>query len=233
MGMNWDEAREILGTLVDGCDPRTGEMLPVGHVLLEEDVMEALLIAVDALRGKGPDAGIPLPEQDIRTALEILQAAGRRPTANSIAGFLLGDRAFKVPELLGHPFYGKLAGRFTKGAFKDQIEAWLAEHLPRAQSREFEPHAHFNPPTYNRLSERAIQQLKEKVAALPITKTTGLSETLMALRRSLPRANEPWPEEEVRLLRIALDFTNDVEFLSGCFGRSVLSIQAQGGKVLG
>lgn len=226
--MTPEEAREILTALADGCDPATGETLPVGHILLQEDVIEALLIAIDSLSGKGPSSPISLPEQDIQAAMDILQDAGRRPTANSIAGFLLGDRAFKVPELLAHPFFGKLAGRFTKGAFRDQIEAWLAEHHPKQPRPAAETHPYFEEPPQNRLTERAIQQLREKVKGLPMQRTEGLSEALIERRKIHPRSHEPWPEEELRLLTIALQYTNDTEFLADCFGRSVASIVAQG-----
>ncbi|MFN8393893.1 MAG: hypothetical protein U0176_04395 [Bacteroidia bacterium] len=230
--MTPEQARDILTALADGCDPTTGETLPVGHILLEEDVIEALLIAIDGLRGSGPTTSVALPEQDIQAAMGILQDAGRRPTANSIAGFLLGDRAFKFPELLGHPFHGKLAGRFTKGAFRDQIEAWLAEHHPKQPRPAAEAHPYFEEPPVNRLTERAIQQLREKVAALPMQKTEGLSEALIERRKIHPRSHEPWPEEELRLLTIALQYTNDTEFLADCFGRSVASIVAQGTVLL-
>ncbi len=232
--MTQTEAREILEALADGCSPFSGEVLPEDHILMEEPVIEALLIALEALRGKSPKVMLDIAEDDIQTAVAAFELADINPTANRLATFLSGTRAFKNPELIRHPLYGKYGRLHSKGALTDHMEVWIEKNLkpllpPRAET---EPHPYFNEPHFNKLSEKAIQQLKEKVTALPIVRVEGLSESLMERRKVSPRSHEPWPDAEIRLLNIALDFTNDLEFLATCFGRSTTAIVAQGNKIL-
>lgn len=232
--MTQAEAREILEALADGCSPLSGEVLPADHILMEEQVIEAILVAIDALRGKTPKAPLDIPEDDIHVAVAAFESVEINPTANRLASFLSGTRAFKEAELLRHPLYGKYGRLHAKGALTDHLADWILKHLkPAAQPRiETEPHPYFNEPHFNKLSEKAMQQLKEKVSSIPLVRVEGLSESLIERRKLFSRSHEPWPEEEIRLLNIALDFTNDAEFLGTCFGRSATAITAQSTKLL-
>ncbi len=230
--MTQSQAREILEALADGCSPLSGEVLPEDHILMEESVIEALLIAIELLRGKVPKAVLDIDEEDIRYAVAAFETVDMNPTANRLATFLSGTRAFKNPELIHHPLYGKYGRKHSKGALNDYLEIWVEKNLKPANASDGEPHPYFNEPHFNKLSEKATLQLKEKVVALPMVRVDGLSESLLERRKVFPRSHEPWPDEEVRLLNIALDFTNDLEFLATCFGRSTTAISAQSVKLL-
>ena len=93
-------------------------------------------------------------------------------------------------------------------------------------------HPYFQAAPYNKLTERGITQLKEKINELPLLRTEGLSDSLIERRLTWPRSHEPWPEEEIRLLKKALEFTNDLAFLSTAFGRTDFAISAQAEKLL-
>jgi len=248
------EALLILEAMADGCSPLTGEVLPHDHLLLDESVMEAVLIAIEAMRGKpasatakparnarsatplGPDQAMPLedvdlPDDDLMLAVSLYRAHDTNPTANRIAALLCGTPAVKIAELVQHPLYGKYAARYQKAQIVPWLDEWILKNNINPPTVK-EIHPYFAEPHHNRLSERAVEQLKEKVVAIPIVRVEGLSEELIERRKTLPRSHEPWPEEEMRLLKKAIEFTNDLPFLSQCFGRSELAISAQAEKWL-
>lgn len=234
--MTQSEAMAILEAMADGCDPLTGEALPVDHVLMEESVMEALLIALESLRGKPAPAEIDLPTDDLMTAIEVFRALHINPTANRVGGFLTGEAKFKEADLQRHPLQGKY-GHFKKSQVVPWLDAWMLHHQIHApkvrEDGSFILHPFFDAPHHNKLTPAAEKQLREKVAAIPIQRTENLSEYVLEQRKMLPRSNEPWTEEELRLLKIALQFTNDVALLSSAFGRSERSISAQSERIFG
>jgi hypothetical protein len=89
----------------------------------------------------------------------------------------------------------------------------------------------FKKEKFNRLSENAIKQLKEKVNELGIEKTENLSEYVLNARTIHPRAYESWSDKEKTLLSKALEYTNDLDLLSTCFQRGKGSIEACGLKM--
>lgn len=247
--MTHSEARIILEAMADGCDPLTGEALPMDHLLLDESVMEALLIALEALHATPENGSKPAPRKPVKTiplpidfalpdgelmeAVELYRALATNPTANRIAALLCGAPAVKDAELKAHPLFGRYASHFQKAQIVPWLEEWMVKNNivpPKDAPKELHPY--FNEPHFNKLSDKAVQQLKEKVVALPITKTEDLSEHVIERRLTLPRYQEPWPEEEIRLLKIATEFTNDLAFLGECFGRSPLALSAQAEKWL-
>ncbi len=242
----------ILEAMADGCSPLTGEVLPHDHLLLDERVMEAVLIALEVMRGQPAVASsprrkpveatgeapaafaeVPIPDDELFAAVEVFKGLSITPTAHRLSAFLCGERKFKEPELLHHPLAGKYHDLYQKAQLVPSVEAWIKQYNvipPRDNLKEIHPF--FAEPHFNKLSERAIEQLKEKVTAIPIVKVEGLSEDLIERRKTMPRSHEPWPEEELRLLRKATEFTNDLQFLSTCFGRSELALSAQAEKWL-
>jgi hypothetical protein len=222
--------------MADGCSPLTGEVLPADHVLLDERVMEALLIAIEALQGKPLPVDVQLDADDLLEAVELYRALAITPTAHRLSALLAGERSIKDTELLQHALYGKHRGRYTKAQLLPSVEQWVKQHNinPPKQRPEGERviHPYFQAAPYNKLSERAIAQLKEKIHELPLQRTEGLSASLIERRLTWPRSHEPWPEEEMRLLKKALEFTNDLAFLSTAFGRTDFAISAQAEKLL-
>lgn len=85
----------------------------------------------------------------------------------------------------------------------------------------------FRRSTYNRLAPAAINQLKEKVGALDLQVKDTATDHVEAAREDHSRAYEPWTKAEEKLLWRAMDFTNDLSFLSQCFQRSKSSISAK------
>ncbi len=250
--MTPNEALLIFEAMADGCSPLTGEVLPHDHLLLDESVMEAVLIAIESLRGKSASATskpsrnakpgnsaaqalpleqVDLPDEDLMTAVTLYRSLDTNPTANRIAALLCGNSAVKMTELLQHHLFGKYAERYQKAQIVPWLDEWILKNNINPPTVK-EIHPYFAEPHHNALSERAVEQLKEKVAAIPIVRIEGLSEELVERRKTLPRSHEPWPEEETRLLKKATEFTNDLPFLSQSFGRSELAISAQAEKWL-
>jgi hypothetical protein len=234
--MSPQEAKNILEALADGCSPITGEVLPLDSIVMEEEVIEALLVAIDALRGNTAVSHVQIDPAELMAVVALFRQFDRSASSNQLMHFLLGTRDFKIESMMQHPLYGKYAKRYQKGELGDYLEQWvkaenIVARLPKAAT-ESELHPFFHAPIYNKLSEKGIEQLRTKVKALPMQHVANLSEALIERRKLHPRANEPWPEEEQRLLKIALEYTNDIEFLVGCFGRSYASIAAQSEKFL-
>jgi hypothetical protein len=75
----------------------------------------------------------------------------------------------------------------------------------------------FRRSNYNRLAPAAINQLKEKVRALEGQVKDTATEHVEAAREDHSSAYEPWRKAEEKLLCRAMDFTNDLGFLSQCF----------------
>ena len=234
--MTTSEARAILEAMADGCNPHTGEVLPVEHILMDESVMEALLIAVEALQGKKPIVtNVHLPDEDLFFAVEVFRALQINATAHRVAGFITGEAKFKEADLMKHALFGRHQN-FKKAQVIPWLEEWMLKHnIHQPKVREDGTailYPFFDAPHHNKLSPAAAQQLGDKVLGLPMQRTENLSEYVIEKRKTFPRSNEPWPEEELRLLTIALQFTNDVAFLSQAFGRSELAISAQSEKIL-
>ena len=230
--MTTTEALRILEAMADGCHPITGEVLNLDHVLMQEEVIEALLIAVDAVQGKSLGAEVLLDEADLLEAVAFYRTQEINPTAHRVSAFLTGDKSIKDADWRQHPLFGKNE-RYVKAQLVEPVQAWMERNNihPPKQTGPGELHPYFNAPNYNRLSEKAIQQLREKVTAIPLERTEGLSEYLIERRKTLPRSHEPWGEEEIRMLKIALEYTNDMAFLCDSFGRSEAAISAQAAKL--
>lgn len=249
--MTHTEALSILEAMADGCSPLTGEVLPHYHLLLDESVMEAILIAIESMQGKSAPAtskparntgkvqreptlvDVSLPDDDLMVAVELYRGLATNPTATRLSAFLCGDRSVKDPELTHHPLFGKYGHSYQKADIVPWMDEWIKKNNinpPKENTKVIHPF--FAEPHFNKLSERAIEQLKEKVSAIPLVRVEGLSEELLERRKTMPRSHEPWPEEEQRLLKKAIEFTNDVTFLAQCFGRSELAVSAQAEKWL-
>ncbi|MEE9408021.1 MAG: hypothetical protein V3V28_08095 [Polaribacter sp.] len=90
----------------------------------------------------------------------------------------------------------------------------------------------FNKATFNKLSDNAIQQLKDKINEIGIQKNENLSEYIVSSRITYARAYESWSEKEVELLTKALEYTNHLEILTECFQRGKGSITSYGKKII-
>ena len=237
--MDLREAVQTLEALASGCSPITGEEIDKESVLHERDVIRALQIAIDMLKKEAAEDStvMAIAEEDILTTLAIFEEEKFRPTPNRLMGFLAGTRKFKKEELLAHALYGKYEDRYPKGQMLDFFTQYLEEHGPRrSSSKKNAPHREINffrEERFNRLKESAINQLKEKIAALGMVRPADdLGEIEAQARQKNPRAYEPWTDAEKELLRKAMEYTNDLDLLSACFLRGKSSLESAGQRLL-
>lgn len=228
--MDLKETIEILQSLALGIDPESGESLAENSVLHHKKVHSALLIALYSLETELTKAeGELIPEDEIEKALEALATGDYSGSPNQLTGFFLGNRAFNKGNPTSHDLYGRYDSVYSKGQLLDffmerKEKVKLADEPWREVS-------FFEEPKFNRLSERALEQLRERVDAIPIQRT-DLPNYMLRIREKYPRAYEPWIQDEVYLFSNALKYTNDVEVLAECFGRSNNSVKSFGKRFL-
>ncbi|MBI9066408.1 MAG: hypothetical protein JEZ09_03880 [Salinivirgaceae bacterium] len=229
---------EILEALASGYSPTTGEELEKDNVLNERNVIRALQIAINELKLNSYTnrKEIQISEEDIRNSIEVFKQSKINLTPNRLTNFLLGVKKFKQEEINKNELYGKYKFIKTKGFLTDHLTEFLNEFYPSTKKeRNEDPWSNidfFQQQTFNKLSENAINQLKQKVSELEITKVENLSEYIQKARIQYPRAYEPWSDKEKELLNKALDFTNDIDLLTSCFLRGKGAIESYGKRLL-
>ncbi|WP_420320959.1 hypothetical protein [Flagellimonas sp.] len=236
--MNIDKTKEILQALASGCSPTTGEMIENESVLNERDVIRALQIAIDNLKANEPQtiSDVEIDETDIKSVISLFKEEEQNPTSNKLVGFFLGTRKFKNETLVSNRLYGKYRNLYQKGQLLDFFNQYLVDNkLANRNNRKNNPYKEidfFQKETFNRLSEKAINQLKEKVDELGILRTENLSEYVQNARINHPRAYESWTDMEKELLNKAIEYTNDLDLLSDCFQRGKGSIESCGQRLI-
>jgi len=236
--MDRNRTIEILEALASGCSPTTGEMLENESVLNERDVIRALQIAIDNLKTDEPQtiSNVEIDETDIKSVIDLFKEEEPNPTSNKLVGFFLGTRKFKNETLISNQLYGKYRNLYQKGQLLDFFTQYFADNnLTNRNNRKNNPYKEidfFQKETFNRLSEKAINQLKEKVDELGVLKTENLSEYVQNARINHPRAYESWTDMEKELLNKAIEYTNDLDLLSNCFQRGKGSIESCGQRLI-
>lgn len=236
--MDRNKTIEILEALASGCSPTTGEMIENESVLNERDVIRALQIAIDNLKTSDPQtiSDVKIDETDIKSVIDLFKEEEQNPTSNKLVGFFLGTRKFKNETLVSNQLYGKYRNLYQKGQLLDFFTQYFADNnLTNRNNRKNNPYKEidfFQKETFNRLSEKAINQLKEKVDELGILKTENLSEYVQNARINHPRAYESWTDAEKELLNKAIEYTNDLDLLSDCFQRGKGSIESCGQRLI-
>lgn len=238
--MNINKTIEILEALASGCSPATGERIPENSVLNERDVIRALQIAIDNLK-KGAsvisDPGIEIDNEDIKVAIHLFQEHENTATANRLTDFFLATRAFRNAVFTQNKLYGKYKKLYKKGHLQDFFANYLLQNgyssSQRIRSKKpWDDIDFFQKKAFNDLSEADINQLKEKVNELGVTKTDKISDDVKTARINHPRAYEPWNETEKKLLINALQYTNDIKLLMQCFQRGEGAIVSYGKKLI-
>lgn len=236
--MDTNKTIEILEALASGCSPTTGEMIDNDSVLNERDVIRALQIAIDRLKTNESQSvsDVEIDELDIKNVIELFKKEEQNPTSSKLVGFFLGTRNFKNETLTSNKFYGKYRNLYLKGQLLDFFTQYLSDNnLTNRNSLKNNPYKEidfFQKETFNKLSEKAINQLKEKIHELGVQKTENLSEYVQNARINHPRAYESWTETEKELLSKAIQYTNDLELLSNCFQRGKGSIESCGQRLI-
>ncbi len=229
---------EILEALASGCSPATGEVVCDESVLNERDVIRALQMAIGHLKEnvRVRANNVQICEEDIESAIQLFKGEGLNPTTNRLTGFFLGNRNFKKERLVSNELYGKYKDVYLKGQLLDFFD----QHLPkdRLSNRDgqkghpWKEVDHFLGETFNKLPERALDRLKERVEELGVLKTENLDAHVQNARIHHPRAYEAWTDPERELLYKALQYTNDLELLSVCFQRGKGSIRSYGKRLI-
>jgi hypothetical protein len=233
--MDRNKTIEILDALASGCSPITGETINES-ILNERIVIRALQAAIDLLRDKKVNivSEIEINEKDIKAAIQLYKQHNQNPTSHKLTGLFLGTRKFKNNSLITNELYGKYREEYTEGQLLDFFSKYFAENKLTSNIKTdlYSEIDFFKKEKFNRLSENAIKQLKEKVNELGIEKTENLSEYVLNARTIHPRAYESWSDKEKTLLSKALEYTNDLDLLSTCFQRGKGSIEACGLKII-
>lgn len=235
--MTKSEALKILDALADGCDPTTGEVLKEDIIFADRKVIRALQMGIDAIDRSMvfiDDIKEEISEEAIREINILFDKSLINLTIKRTARFLCGIGYDDNDLISGHRLYGSY-----RDVYKNtQLEHYLKQFenlFPKAYSVARNPEADdfFSGETYNKLSEKAIEQLKERINSIEIVKTEeDLLPSIVKTREKYPRSHEPWSEEELNLLRTAIKYTNDIKFLSECFQRGENSIYAYTSRVL-
>jgi ATP-dependent DNA helicase RecQ len=170
--------------------------------------------------------------------------------AYSLVGKLLvGDDSKTISsEKKRLSFYGILKNRKTFSEIYEKLKLFYGEP---AQQKSIEPkekkerseaeiekqqlgNSYFSGETYNRIPEQRQRALKEIISGIPLAKPNEKLTTasIIEKRKTHPRFMEPWSDQETLLLEEVAGQTNDMKFLSDCFGRNDNSIKAALGNVL-
>lgn len=233
--MDRDKTIEILEALASGCSPITGETINES-ILNERVVIRALQAAIDLLKNDKTNtvSEIEISEKDINAAILLYKQQNQNPTSHKLTGLFLGTRKFKNNFLITNQLYGKYKYQYTEGQLLDFFSNYFAENKLTNNSKNdlYGEIDFFRKENFNKLSENAIKQLKEKVNELGIEKTENLSEYILNARIIYPRAYESWSDKEKALLSKALEYTNDLDLLSTCFQRGKGSIESCGQKLI-
>ncbi len=122
-------------------------------------------------------------------------------------------------------FFGLLHEQSKFTTIRAHLLPYFEKHFYSESQKQLDEF--FSEPFYNLLDKKSTQRLIAAISYLPLEKPTeGLSEALQALRKTHPRANEPWSEKEIELYRNATEHTNDLHFLSNAFQRSEKSVKS-------
>ncbi|MBE9491018.1 MAG: hypothetical protein IMY67_12030 [Bacteroidetes bacterium] len=231
------KAIEILEALASGCSPTTGELLENESILNEREVIRALQMAIDELkRNSNTNSIVEIEEIEINEVLELLKLHSIRPTYSRITGFFLGKRKFKIDEITSNRLYGKYSEIFKRGELMDYFVQYFKDNnYTNRENRKNQPWKEidfFKKATFNKLSNNAIQQLKDKINEIGIEKTENLSKYITNSRITYARAYESWSEKEIELLTKAIEYTNDLSILTDCFQRGKGSIESYGKKII-
>jgi len=236
--MDIDKTITILEALAAGYSPLTGVQIDKESLLNERDIIRAFQFAIDHLKNQSSlsESKVNIPEGDIQNVINLFREEGKNPNANSLYGFFMGNVKFKNEKFISNPLFGKLRNTYTKGQVLDYFTNYCLDHnfgSPRKLIVElYRDIDFFQQEKFNRLTDRAVDQLKEKVKELGILKIENIPDYVQAARKVYPRAYESWSEKETELLSKAIKYTNDLDLLSQCFQRGKNSIEILGKKLI-
>lgn len=242
---------EVLEALASGCSPQTGEVIANDSVLNERNVIRALERAIYVLEEiensneqpnekKVQSTEIYIDNKEINKAVELFQSIEYMPTYSRLTHFFLKSKHFEFPVLNSNELYGKYFGLYTKHDLHKLFKHYLIENgftLFGKKKKDKKPDpwndiGFFQQEKFNNLTDKAIEQLKNKINEIGVLKTENLSEHYIKARTRHFRAYESWTDQEKILLETAMKYTNDLELLSSCFQRGEGAIESCGKKLI-
>jgi hypothetical protein len=245
--MTKEEALHILNALAEGCSPFTGEVIDHCNVLNEREVIRALQMGIDALKTEeayskkfaleAPE-DLSLDEGLIMTVLNKFKSLQYAATPHKLTLFFRGSKALHNEHLKEDELFGCLKGKARYYSLKYFLEDYFDKHEKKLAEYCFDEKAwekidFFEKKYFCRLSEKATNQLRQKISQIElIKKEEDLSDALLNIRMHHPRSHEPWSETEKELLCKAMHYTNDLKLLSTCFQRGERSIEIAGKKLI-
>ena len=222
--------------LLNRCNPVTGEFCR-DAILNEIPVREMLEWALAQSKTCLPSHETPkriLKETDIEMVMNRLLNLKLNVTPAMIQYYFLGTRVKRLTPVYNDPLFGSIS-RDVSSRIRLEIEDYLQQTHPSlfGPTSPIEKHPFFIQSVFNHLPAEAVTLLEEDIARIPIIrKGTALTPNIMKIRKTHPRSHEPWNKFETTLLDKALDYTNDLEFLSRIFKRGTNSMYISAVKLL-
>ncbi|RYD97191.1 MAG: hypothetical protein EOP54_11650 [Sphingobacteriales bacterium] len=230
--MNLHQTITVLEALASGCSPATGAMVAGESVLNERDVIRALQVAIEQLKNEPPgkQPGVKIDPEDIHEAIRLFKEHQQAASPQNLAGFFLATKAFKQEPIRVHALYGKYKDLYANGQLQDFFTAWLQDN--KTEEKPWKGIDFFQQPGFNHYTATAIDQLKQQVSALGLSKRDHLVAYIQKARLHYPRSHEPWKAPEDELLWAALQQTNELSLLSDCFQRGANAIEERAKRLL-
>lgn len=170
--------------------------------------------------------------------LSEMQQVGISARATSLAHLLMGSAlAGKESESASLAWFGSLRHRLKYGEVLDRVKPKISALMKATdvtdEARLKAAKEMFDGEKYRRYTPADEQRLRMLIARIAIVKKPENfgTERMREMRAQFPRHQEPWYEEEKKLLNEALRLTNDEDVLSNWFGRSPNSMRAMGAQM--
>jgi len=167
-----------------------------------------------------------LDDSLLKKCTEEMKAKGM-PLSPRILGLVLaGSSARGITEKERElSFYGRIHGNVK--AVQAKVRTYFEDHIFSETKAKTE--AYFSAAIFNNLNEAERESIKLMIKKIPIEKPTETltRPDLIELRKTFPRAHEPWSEKEVLEFQNVIAHTNDINFLSDVFQRSHSSMRAK------
>ena len=201
------------------------------------ETIDALKLAIEKLKIE-QNGGLPIDKNEISTVADVLRSNSLNPTYPRITKFLLGNHRQLPEQVTSHELFGKYKNIYKRGELTDFVMSMKNQaretslQVKTKQHPEWMEITYFQERQFNKLSDNAINQLKDKIAEIELVNKDNLSSSILEYRKINPRYREPWSEKEIILLETAIKYTNDLELLSKSFGRTSKAIEVQGQQLI-
>jgi len=219
--------------LMERFQPVTGEAFVQIPGVSEKKLEKYGRLFMDEIKkycGPGPEIPVVTPpaftNEKIGKMVEEMKRAGSRQSHAHLADILLANpKSEFTNEELRLPFFGSLKNMTTIKALRAQLKNYFTEFIDKIENQKTE--SFFAPPSYNRLGEEKGKHIWKTIGNMPMNRPTEsiTNGYILEQRRQFARAYEPWSEEEEKLFLEAIEFTNDLNFLSSIFKRNPSSLK--------